>query len=362
MSWQFPNVKNLPYISFVIVSRNDSYGGNERRRLQISVGGLLEQLDRYRLESELILVDWNPPPDRPPLKDLIDWPSTSVYCTVWCVMVHPIFHQRFRYHERYPFAGVGGWNVGIRRCRGQFIVPRAADVLYSNELVSFLAQKSLEANARYRVNRCDVSRSILDLNCNAIEAQLDFCRNHVEREYNFHPDLSGLFQLHTHAAGDFILMSKYYWHLLRGYWEREVIANHSDSLLCYASYIAGVKEIVLKPPCVIYKISHDQMYMNSLIDTKDRFFKRLILRMPLTYNLRNRLRMFYRKLPRRFFEHPRSKAWRSGVPTLSSEECNELIQDMITGKRSYLFNDEHWGLGDETLSEFIISRAQWDRE
>ena len=58
-----------PYLSIVICSRNDNHGGNMLRRMQVSISGLLEQLEKHRIESELILVDWNPPADKPLLKE-----------------------------------------------------------------------------------------------------------------------------------------------------------------------------------------------------------------------------------------------------------------------------------------------------
>ena len=65
------NLSETPYLSIVIASRNDEHGGNALPRMQVALNGLLDQLERYRIESELILVDWNPPTDKPWLKDII---------------------------------------------------------------------------------------------------------------------------------------------------------------------------------------------------------------------------------------------------------------------------------------------------
>ena len=55
-------------ISFVLATRNDGYGGQlngaenfTMRRLQITVDSIL----RLSCPSEVIIVEWNPPPDRP---------------------------------------------------------------------------------------------------------------------------------------------------------------------------------------------------------------------------------------------------------------------------------------------------------
>ena len=71
------NLKDNPYLSIVMTSRNDDYGGNALRRMQVSINGRLEQLEKYHIASELILVDWNPPSDKPLLKDV--WASMGVY-------------------------------------------------------------------------------------------------------------------------------------------------------------------------------------------------------------------------------------------------------------------------------------------
>ena len=50
-----------------------------------------------------------------------------------------------------------------------------------------------------------------------------------------------------------------------------------------------------------------------------------------------------------------------GVPTLHYTEYRKMARDMVAGKRPYYFNDENWGLGQESLEEYIISIADWDK-
>ncbi|MDB5305838.1 MAG: hypothetical protein JWO38_40, partial [Gemmataceae bacterium] len=66
-----------PYLSVVAAARNDDHGGNLLGRMQLFVNGLLEQCRRHRLPAELVLVEWNPPPDRPRLADALRWPAGS---------------------------------------------------------------------------------------------------------------------------------------------------------------------------------------------------------------------------------------------------------------------------------------------
>ena len=88
------NKKENPYLSIVITSRNDDHGGNMMQRRQVSFNGLFEQLERHQIKSEIILVEWNPPADKPRLKDIIKWPSGLKYCTVRIIEVPALIHQR----------------------------------------------------------------------------------------------------------------------------------------------------------------------------------------------------------------------------------------------------------------------------
>ena len=56
-----------PYLSVVAAARNDDHGGNMLRRLQTFVNGLTGQTKRHSVPIELVLVEWNPPGDKPPL-------------------------------------------------------------------------------------------------------------------------------------------------------------------------------------------------------------------------------------------------------------------------------------------------------
>jgi hypothetical protein len=68
-------VAGPPYLSLVAAARNDDHGGNLLRRMQIFVNGWIEQARRYEISSELILVEWNPPPGRPRLAEALNWPD-----------------------------------------------------------------------------------------------------------------------------------------------------------------------------------------------------------------------------------------------------------------------------------------------
>jgi len=62
--------------------------------------------------------------------------------------------------------------------------------------------------------------------------------------------------LHTHACGDFTLLSREDWFRLRGYAEFPIWPMHVDALFCYAAWHAGIREEILRDPMRIYHIEH----------------------------------------------------------------------------------------------------------
>jgi hypothetical protein len=359
------NLTGNPYLSIVIPSRNDGHGGNMQRRLQVSLNGLLGQMEKYHLESEILLIDWNPPPEKPPLRDIINWPAQMRYCTVRNMVVPPGLHNKYKYSDKIKF-GVGAMNCGIRRARGQFVLPRASDVIYSDELVAYIAQKKLGKDERYRVDRYDVDRGVLQYD--TLSEQLDFSRNHVIHRntqdipagwHRLLPE-NRLPALHTNASGDFQLMSRDRWHLLRGYREPadDILSAYADSLLSFASYAAGVHEVILKYPLCIYHIDHDNKFVESSLGSGLPLEKWLILPfLPAGFNkaIRTAYRLFLSFIGYRF------KGSLNGIPTLHYSEYRRIARDMVAGRRPYIFNDEDWGLGTASLEEYIISTAEWDK-
>jgi len=89
-----------PRVSVVVTARNDDHGGSLLKRMQIFVDGLLEQARRHGLNAELIIVEWNPPPDRPRLADVLQWPHQAGPCTVRIIEVSPAIHRRYGYADK----------------------------------------------------------------------------------------------------------------------------------------------------------------------------------------------------------------------------------------------------------------------
>lgn len=351
-----------PYLSLVIASRNDNHGGNLRQRMQVSLGGLMEQLERYQIDSELLIIEWNPPNEKPPLKDVIKWPEKQRYCTVKIINVPTETHFRFKGSNKVPMIREIAVNCGIKRARGRFILPGAVDLLYSEELVEFLATKSLRTDKIYRIARLDVDNNAV--NFRTLKEQLEYSSNHIIKiNANSHTkhhwyNRNKLPDLFTNAAGDFQLMSKGNWHLIRGYSENYIFA-YGDGILCYAAYAAGIEEVVLKHPLCLYHIDHEEKFNERKKDSSLPFEN--YLRLPFLPDTINGILMsiYGNILMKSGFK---LKSTENGVPTLHPLEYRKMARDMISGKRSYVLNDENWGLGQDELEEHIINVAEWDRE
>lgn len=357
---------NSPELSIVVTARNDDHGGSFIHRMQLFITGLLEQARRFRLNSELIIVEWNPPPDRARLEEAFNWPHDVGPCSVRIIEVPPEIHQRYRYSDRLRLYQMIAKNVGIRRARGHFVLATNVDLLFSDELIEFMATGNMKRQFIYRVDRYDVPSSIpADI---PVKEQIEYCKRHVIRvnyrdgsftetsgqpplprlQFTIPPGLylayaqmrkriwrsrerplvpTGLryrrlvFQppyprLHTNACGDFTMLSKEDWFTIRGYPELEMYSLHIDSLLLYMAYNQGFLEMHLPDPMRIYHIEHSSMGWTpeGALTIKERM-KGL------------------------------------GIPTLSWDQVESWLVRMYRDRRPQIFNSETWGLENENLPE-----------
>jgi hypothetical protein len=341
---------SCPYLSIVVTSRNDDHGGNLIRRTQLFVDGFIAQCQRHNLRAELILVEWNPPENHPGLARVLSWPSQQTNCSVRIIEVPSNIHGRFKNSDRLPLFQMIGKNVGIRRARGLFVLATNIDILFSDELMCFLASGRLQKKYLYRVDRYDVAA---DLPAGAaIDAQLRHCSQNILRicsregtrtvaTNHFHyvyfkqtwrervhekmqdwgivPVIKKS-RLHTNACGDFTLLAREQWAALRGYPELETFSFHLDSVLCHAAHHGGGREKVLPSPMRIYHIEHAAGSGWT----------------PEGQN----------KLDRRLDA--------AGIPQLSHDQFDEWALKMRCESKPIIFNDENWGLANENLHEWNI--------
>jgi len=263
------------------------------------------------------------------------------------IVVPEDVHMQFEYGDRLPLFQMIAKNVGLRRARGDHLLATNVDILFSDELMTMIAQRGLQRGVMYRVDRCDIEPApSVEMN---IPQRLAWCASHMIRRHGQYTSVDlrtgrrypaswdptwrvRLLEwlqninlvpivtrpvVHLNGCGDFTLMHRDHWHDLHGYWQRGVYSMHLDSVLCTAAVVAGVKEQVLRDPMRIYHIEHG---------TGSGFKPEAV------EALNARLEM-------------------NRIAQLSMAEFHQLAIHMRRGDRSTVFNDNDWGLADEALPE-----------
>jgi hypothetical protein len=317
-----------PYISFVVVGRNDNYGGAFLDRINVFVKNLLTLSERYALPSELVIVEWNPPRNNPGLKDAVAWPDFArEFCAVRIVEVPYAVHRGFAHAEKMPIFEYIGKNAGVRRASGTFVLVTNPDTLFSSGLIRRMAERDLAAASYYRTARYDVYPPVpVD---GSVDEQLTYCRRHITMELGYFGcwpwtferlnPYARLLSLAAHvklrirnrslsapydnASGDFFLMHRAEWAVLRGFPEFRS-QTYIDSYLAYMAHSSGYRLRIFKGRDVF--LFHQD---HSRGERRDR---------PLTD-----LDRFYR------------------------DSCQMMRQ-----RKPMILNDDSWGLRDVPLPEY----------
>ena len=168
-----------PYLSVVFTGRNDLDEPDFLKRMQLSVSVLLEQLRYYRVPSELIVAEWNPPANQPRLRDLLKLPYPGP-CAVRIVEVPNTCETVAR-------------NAAIRRALGRFVLSTSAGMLFSGELIEYIADQRLKDGRIYRVDRHDVAANVP---AGSVDKQLAWCDRNLVRVHT----AGGVFPVMAEAA------------------------------------------------------------------------------------------------------------------------------------------------------------------
>lgn len=350
---------NEPYISIITYGRNDGYAPSYVKKVSRATTVLAGQLERAGIDAEILFSEWNPPPDRPKLLDVLETPSESRHVSIRGVIVGPEHHARFKgAHER-GFQGAEAANVGLRRARGKFATAKASDSFLSPQTIAMIARRDLDDDTMYRVDRHDVvidDDTIWDLDDEALLEKLQSLpsKPHAWIEQPPHWNLRNL---HTNACGDFTLMHIRHWQRLRGHpLDDTVLTFDIDSLVMHAAAAIGVRECRWPDDCRVYKPSHGYLNDARVIAlwkdwqrTLDKFLSEKISQ-----------RAAYRA--RVLFDYPRRKF--RGVESVigPSIECNFVkpASAWAAGGAFRPTQPENWGLAGVPLEERTLCRAAWD--
>ncbi len=277
-----------PYLTVVASSRNDNHGGDPLIRTHIFLDNLAQQAQTLQLPCEILLVDWNPPTDKPLLGEAIDWKFLNPFCQARVIQVPAEIHSRSVCGDKLPLLQMIAKNVGIRRARGEFILATNIDILFSDELMQFLGARKLQKGYSYRADRLDIESGVPQQASSA--ERMRYAWNHTIRIHQrgktdfltpgepITPDHPILFNspevfeegsqghilrkdvghhlVHTNACGDFTLMHRDDWMHIGGYAEFDLYSFHIDSLGCLSAHYSGVQEYFLPIPCATFHIEH----------------------------------------------------------------------------------------------------------
>lgn len=291
-----PQTNGLP-LSIVVTTRNDNHSHRMQERTQSFIDNIWHLAEKTQTRVELVIVEWNPPADRPPLRDAFIFPADHSFLSVVIMTVGKETHDHYDMADVTPLYQMIAKNVGIRRARGAFILATNIDVLFSEKLFRAMTSKTLKSGHLYRSHRCDVNNDILDLTDPA-----DILRVAEEKALRTHyqegplapgaprtpltslydrfgaDDLSwqraggkvklrvakevyrvgwqSLPNLHYQQCGDFQLMHRDDWCAVRGYMELDGFIFHLDSLLAVTAKNADITEQVFQDDHLHYHIDH----------------------------------------------------------------------------------------------------------
>src|SRR5215831_5630841 len=116
-----------PQIAAVVVGRNDDYMSDFAARLYAT----LEWNIRY-LVSEVVFVEWNPPPDR----ELLAHELTKRFSCLRAYVVPPELHAAICENPHVPLLEYHAKNVGIRRAQSRWIMTTNADAAVGLDTVN----------------------------------------------------------------------------------------------------------------------------------------------------------------------------------------------------------------------------------
>lgn len=324
------------YLSIILAVRNDNYGGDFIQRLQNCITWNTSLLEKNKVKTEFVLINWNPIEFNVSLKSAINWPKYRHFVKFRIIYVPKEIHQIYTnpsIRKKLPLYEYLAKNTGIRRAKGKFILSMNPDILISENLIKKISKKKLKKDSFYRANRIDFEENNIENKTRVwlkgfVYKTTDFhffsmCFNELicfwrkksilfesffkRRNWNVYYH-NAEYIYHCNVSGDFMLLHRDNWYKLKGNPENTYLPLHTDALMVVLAGTSGLKEIVFSAP-----IFHQEHLRRFNADEKE--------------NKENRNAYLY-------FQ-------------------NES-QEMIQNKKPKQYNDENWGLAKFDLKEEIF--------
>lgn len=235
-----------PYLSFVVVGRNDNYGHKFLYRTQRFIDNLTFLCEKYKLTSEIVFIEWNPPKENKKLWEDLKISKKRNHLSIRFVEVPNSVHIKIENSDKICLFEYLGKNLGIRKSKGEFVLVTNPDIIFSPELIEMFSKKNLQKKILYRVSRFDLMKDIPEKLSE--EEVISFAKKNWQREWNMHYGMSfrGLkkikyllrmigrftfplvmknylpYRYHGGNPGDFMLMDKKSWKEIKGFPEYKI--------------------------------------------------------------------------------------------------------------------------------------------
>ena len=146
------NNKTKCEFSFIVATRNDNHGGNMRERNQFFINRWINDVKKYNLNCELIIVDWN---SKIPLRKILKSSFLKKNQIVKIIEVPSSIHKKFQNSKKINFFQMIAKNAGARRANGKFLIFTNIDIVFSQELFYYLKNNTINNKTIYRADRHD---------------------------------------------------------------------------------------------------------------------------------------------------------------------------------------------------------------
>lgn len=156
--------------------------------------------------------------EKPYISIVLFLPKDLGPLTIRFIVVPLSVHKKYNSSAKINLVLPAAWNIGIRRAKGQFILPTNTDILFSDELISFLSLENLKKDIFYRTVRYGVN--IDNLKTVSFKNKFDFWKKNIpeaDTESRISPHgLAGHPALLTFCGADFLVLCKENWKKMNG--------------------------------------------------------------------------------------------------------------------------------------------------
>jgi hypothetical protein len=230
-----------PYISVILTGRNDDFGGDFNDRLFRALEFNHRHLADRAVPHEFVFVEWRPIQGKPWLAEVLaDRYPELVPHTLTSYVADLAYHDAYSLNPKLQFQEFIAKNIGIRRCRGAYLLTTNTDIYLSRGVLDVLSSRALEPRVLYRTARVDLKDHI-------DSDPVSWSVLEDPRNYDYVNEIRP--PCFTNASGDFLLLDRDSYLALGGFNEVYRVAKvHMDSNFCLKAYSSGLTLTPLDAP------------------------------------------------------------------------------------------------------------------